>query len=183
MHDTGGVRGGQRVGDLRAVLERVGEAEFAARQNGLESAPLDEFHGDVIGAAIARDIVDGDYVRVVEGRGGFGFLHEALLARRVGEGVVGKQFEGDGAVEVRVARLVHHAHAAFAQFARDGVVRQLLADQGASRNDDCSAGGAYSLRVSRSSRSANTRPKSMAVASVTGVASGARRRSSGTVAP
>jgi len=54
------------------------------------------------------------------------FLHEALLAIGLGEGIAGQHFERNGTVEMAVVGLVDDAHTAFAEFAGYAKVRQLL---------------------------------------------------------
>ena len=71
------------------------------------------------------DFVDHDDVRVLElrGSGGLGGEPPAIGAAR--QGAVQDEFDGDGAVEARLPRLVDDAHAAAGDFAEDFVAGQL----------------------------------------------------------
>ena len=68
------------------------------------------------------DLVDGDDVGVVEGRGGAGLLHEAGAAMRVGEAIGGQDLDRDLAAEAGVAGAVDLAHPAGAE-GREHLVR------------------------------------------------------------
>src|SRR5258708_2898189 len=94
-----------------------------------ERTSADQFHRDIVSAAVARDVVNSYDVRVVEGGGSLRFLDEALLARGVGERIVWKELKCDGTVQMAVLRFVHNTHSAFAQLTCDGVVGQLLSCQ------------------------------------------------------
>ncbi len=76
------------------------------------------------------DVVDGDDVGVVQGRGSLGLLHEAALALGVGDLLRRQDLDGDEAVQVRVAGLVDHAHPALAELLEDLVVRDGSAGHG-----------------------------------------------------
>ena len=86
MNDAGGVRRGQRVGDLDRVLQGLGERRALGTNGVVERAALDVLHGDEVDAGGAVDVVDRDNAGVVEGGGGLGFLDEAAFAIRVGHG-------------------------------------------------------------------------------------------------
>jgi hypothetical protein len=65
------------------------------------------------------ELVDGDDVWVAEAGQGTGFPSEPLGEAWVGRRLGGQDLQGYQAVEGRLARLVHGAHAAFAQEAED----------------------------------------------------------------
>src|SRR6185437_1616072 len=75
-----------------------------------------------------RVVDDGD-VRVLDGRGGLRFLEKAAAALRIVNQVLRQDLERDLAVEPRVGRAIDDAHATAADFARDAIVREGLADK------------------------------------------------------
>ena len=97
MHDAFAMRGVERVGDLHGVLQRARE-----RQRTGELGALDVLHHQVVGA----DIVERADIGVIERCHGAGFTLEAVAEFGGGD------FDGDGAVEARIAGLVDLAHAA-----------------------------------------------------------------------
>jgi len=85
---------------------------------------VDVLHRDEVDAVHVVDIVYGDDVRVVERRGGSRFVHEAPPALGIGNGVRRQHLDCNDAVQMRVAGLVHDAHAALAQFFEHGIMRK-----------------------------------------------------------
>ena len=59
---------------------------------------------------------------MIERRGGFGFLHEAVARLGVTRQLGGKELEDDGAFEVGVFSGVDHAHPATVETIGDAVV-------------------------------------------------------------
>ena len=57
---------------------------------------------------------------------GLRFLNEAPFVVLVGGTIVRQYFQRDEPIELRVAALVDHAHAAFANLLEDGVMQQGL---------------------------------------------------------
>ena len=70
----------QRVGEGDRDAQRLAEAHALARDEGVEGLAGHELHDDEVDALGGLDLVDGDDVRVVEGGGGAGLLHEAGAA-------------------------------------------------------------------------------------------------------
>ena len=64
MRDTFGVRGGQRIGELRAVAEYKVHRQTAFFDTPSQRLALYQFHHQVVGA----DIIKRAYVRMVERR-------------------------------------------------------------------------------------------------------------------
>ena len=83
MNDPGGLRFRQRIGDLDGVLQHLVQLHPAARNQLAERLALNIFHDNEVGAVVAGDVVDGDDVGMIEGRGCFGFLHESPFAIRI----------------------------------------------------------------------------------------------------
>ena len=94
----------------------------------VEGLALDVLHHDEVRAVLGADVVDGDDVGMVQSAGGLGLLHEALLAAGVGDLVGGQDLDRHGAIQMGVACLVDHTHAAFTELRFDPVVVERLAD-------------------------------------------------------
>ena len=130
MDDPGGVGLGQAVGDLDRAAEYVVELHAFAADQLVEGFAFHIFHDHEIEAVVGGDVVYDDDVGMVERGCGLGFLDEPLLALRVGQLLVGEDLDGHDAVEMGVLRLVDGAHAAFADFLQDVVVKKRLAGYG-----------------------------------------------------
>jgi len=76
--------------------------------------------------------MNGDDLRVVQRRGGFGPLDESSFALGVSDLLGGQDLDCDKAIEARVPHLVDHPHPAFAQLLEDLVVADGLANHGRS---------------------------------------------------
>jgi hypothetical protein len=109
------------------IFERGGDAEDDFQRGGfgqrafavhpfLERFAVDEFHGVVVEVVGFACVVDGDDVGVLEAGGGFGFAQKTVGVFGVGGKFGREDFEGDDAVEGGLARAIHCAHAAFADF-------------------------------------------------------------------
>ena len=121
MHDAAAVRGGQRVGDLRAVLERLVEAQ--ARWQRLAGRPsprhppdqgftFEVLHHEVVDAPVGPDVEQRADVAVTQRRGGAGFGFQPPPAIRVGRGIGRQDLQRHRAAQARVARPVDLAHPA-----------------------------------------------------------------------
>ncbi len=130
MDDAGGVSGVESVGDLNRDVEKLIEIDGAIGDEVFEGLAVEEFHGDEGAAFVFADVVDGADVWVVQSGGGLGFALEAGEGLRVGGDIFGEEFEGDETAEAGVFGFVDDAHAAAADFFGDGVVGEVLADQG-----------------------------------------------------
>ena len=76
------------------------------------------------------DVVQRADVRMIERRNRTRLPLEALAELRPRGGLSDDDFDGDGAIEAGVARLVDFPHAAFAELGDDLVRTQALADHG-----------------------------------------------------
>ena len=72
----------------------------------IERPALDVVHDDEVDAAFLPDVVDGDNVRVVEGRCGPGFLDEAPFSFGTSNLLTWKDLQRDEAVQMQVPGLV-----------------------------------------------------------------------------
>ncbi len=102
VDDAGGVGGDERAGDLRRHVERFAHAEGGARQPLAQRLALDVFGDDELRAVHLPDLVDGEDVRMIEGRGGARLLPEALYLVFVMREVFGQELQGDAAAEACV---------------------------------------------------------------------------------
>jgi hypothetical protein len=94
----------------------------------LQGHAVKELHDHERTPIFLADVVNGADVRMVQRRGCLGFTAEAGERLPVMGNVLGKEFEGDEAMQTGVFSFVHHAHAA-AEPADDTVMRDRLADQ------------------------------------------------------
>ena len=131
VDDAGGVRAGEPVGQLAGDVEHLPgrQRELGANQVAQRRA-VHELHDGEGQPGRLADLVDGDDVGVVEGRGRAGLLGESTEAvRDRGEGL-GQELDGDVAAEVEVPRTVDLAHAPRAQLVEELVPAEPHADHG-----------------------------------------------------
>ena len=96
MDDAGRVGGGERIGDLDAVAQRIGQraalrSESVCRAFAASTSSI----AMILGPVGRPDVVDGDDVRVIERRGELGFLHEPAAALLVGDQAGRQNLERD----------------------------------------------------------------------------------------
>src|SRR5262245_11233355 len=130
MNDAALVGLGQRVGDLHDDV--YGLIDGAPARDLFERPPLDIFHDDeAVALAVAFDLVDlvdRNYVGVIEGGRRLGFAQEARPRLRVVIAVVEHHLQGDGAAQPRVFSLIIFAHTARSETLDDTVIRDSFAD-------------------------------------------------------
>src|SRR5579872_5105601 len=119
MGDTGFVRLGEALGDLRGDVENLAQGDKTGLQQLAKGLAGDELHGDVVACAVAAEFVDRDDVWVVESGRGFGFLFKSKQAFDVSGECRGKNFDSDATLEAGVNGVVDLAHAADAERADD----------------------------------------------------------------
>ena len=129
VRDSVLVRGGQAARDLQCVLHRL-----AARdRTGGEAVPQrfagEELRDRVDDAVVRTEVVDAEEIRVREGGDGFGLALEARERGGVRREALGKDFDRDVAVELRVARAVDLSHASGAERPEDLVRAEACAGQ------------------------------------------------------
>src|SRR5436190_5974101 len=125
MNDAGPVRGVERLGDLDRRLEYRGE-RHRCRERDLfaQRHALDQLGGDVILSVDFADLVDGQDIRMIEGRRRLGFLHKTLqLVRNMANFLV-EEFDGYPAAQPRVLGEEDIAHAAAADLGLDPVMEE-----------------------------------------------------------
>ncbi len=122
MDDPLAVRLAQRVRDLGAEPEHVGERQRSFREPILERLAVDELHDQEVDAALAPDVVQRADVRMVERRHRARFALEPLAPLHIVRQRSRQYLDGDGSIEARVARFVDLAHPARAE-RREDLVR------------------------------------------------------------
>ena len=105
----------ERVGDFGANFESLFGGNRALGETVSEALALDAFHDQEISAVLRADAEEGTDIWMIQRGDGFGFAFEAELARRIGRKTCRKGFDGNRAVETRVASAVDFTHTTRAQ--------------------------------------------------------------------
>ena len=122
MENACRVRGGQRVGYLHTVLQRVADTQPAVANHGGERRTGDVLHRHEVDALGLTDVVDSNDVRVIQRGRGSRLLDESFPALWVDRAIRAEELDGDGPAEPRIERTVDDAHAAFTNRRQDLVV-------------------------------------------------------------
>ena len=134
MHDTGVVSGGQPIGDLDGVAQRLIQPDAFAADQAVQRLAGHVLHGDEIHRLPVHlpgvDVENGDDVAIAQGRRGFGLLREARAAIGIGDGGGRQHFDGDGAIQMGVECAIDHAHPSSAQLGFDAIVPESFAYHG-----------------------------------------------------
>jgi hypothetical protein len=109
------------VSDLRRDNQRVGQRERALRQPISEGLAFEVLHDEERGAALLPDVIQRADVGMIELGDRSGFAVEALAELQVASETLGKNLDGDDAIEASVLGLVDFAHPARAQRGEDFV--------------------------------------------------------------
>jgi hypothetical protein len=115
VHDSGPMRGCERIGDLHRDLQRLFERRRAALQPLLERLALEVLHHEEVDIILPSDVVEGADMRMIQSRDAAGFPFEALAQLTRRRHVRGKHLDGHGAIEPRIASAVDLSHAARAE--------------------------------------------------------------------
>ena len=92
-------RVGQRDRDLQKPIQR----HAVLRDQRVERAPLDELHGQEVGAIVVFHGIDRDDVGMIQRGGGARLLLEAAEALLIGADLRGQHLDGDLTTEARIA--------------------------------------------------------------------------------
>ena len=111
MHDARGVRLGQTLGGLMGDIGQLPHGQTACDEEVAQGHALHPFHRDERHAGLLADVVDGQDVRMIQRGGGLRFLLEPAETIGIAGHVARKDLDGNRAIEPRVARAVHLAHA------------------------------------------------------------------------
>ena len=128
MHDSLGVRSIQRVRNFDPQRQHLVLRERLAGSGFLQGPPVEKFHGDKFAAVLLADIVNRANVRMIQRRRCLRFAPKTFQRNRIVRHFNRKEFQGDGAMQPGVFRLVNDAHPTAAKLAEDAVVRERLAD-------------------------------------------------------
>ena len=112
VHDPLPVRLVERVGDLDPVTQELLGRERPLAQAVRQRLALEVLHDEVLGLALAVDVVERADVRMRDLRDRLGLALEPLAQLRVRREVRRQDLDGDRALEPRVPRLVNLPHPA-----------------------------------------------------------------------
>ena len=122
MDDAARVRRRQRIGDRNGDSQHLAEAHTVPRNERIEALPAHVLHHDEIVAVGRLDLVDGDDVRMIEGRGGVGFLDKPAAAILVADAIGRQYLDGHLTIQTRIASAIDLAHPSCAD-EREDLVR------------------------------------------------------------
>jgi hypothetical protein len=114
MDDARGMRGRKRAAGLNRDLENVRQIQSRLRVIAQRTS-VDELRRDERRFAGPADLVDREDVRMIQCRGGPGFLHKPAQAVLVRRDFDRQNLQRDLAIERGVLRQVHLAHPARAE--------------------------------------------------------------------
>ena len=106
---------GQAFGDLVTDLDGALEVELALGDQAADGPAFDVLHGNEHRAVGLVDVIDRGDGWMGDGRGGLGLDQEAAFAHRVGDELGLEKLQGDGPLELGVARPIDDTHAAHSQ--------------------------------------------------------------------
>ena len=130
MDDAPAVRRRQALGDGQRVIRGLARRERPGVQHLAQRAPLEQLAHQIRRALMHAGIVDGEDVRVIQRRQRPGLLLEAPQAVGVAGELPRQHLDRHVAVEPRVPRAEHLAHAARAEPGGDPVLVEGGADHG-----------------------------------------------------
>jgi hypothetical protein len=127
VHDPELMRLSETGRDLRREPYRLFRRQRSSPQALVEGLSLDQLHYQKRGTVLVADVVEGADVGMREPRDRFGFTLQALFPGRIGRETLRQHLDRDVALEPRIARPVHLAHAAGAEESHDFVGPELRA--------------------------------------------------------
>lgn len=125
------MRAMQRLGDLRAVAEHVGERQRSPRDAVGERLSFEQLHDE----EVVADVEEGADVRVRELRDRLRLSLEANLQLHIRSEVIRENLDRDLAIEARVAPLPDLAHTSGPE-TRDDLIRTEACTLANRRHDD-----------------------------------------------
>src|SRR6266568_405545 len=126
VDDSFRMRGVESVGDLDAQIEHRFDLQPLAINHVPERLPLQKFHRDEGSSIDLVNFVDCADVRMVQGRGGFGFALETAEGLRIVRQFLRKELQSDVAAELEVFRLIDNSHPTTADLAHYAVMGNRL---------------------------------------------------------
>ncbi len=116
------VRRVKGVRHLEAILRDSLDLQWPPGNAVLERLPLKDLHNNEVLAFVLVHVVNCADVRMIQGAGGPRFALKAFDRMSVLGKLFREEFQGDVAAKFNIFRLVHHSHAASAQFVHDAVM-------------------------------------------------------------
>ncbi len=147
MDDAALVRGVQRVGNLPRDVQHLVERQRALRDPSRQIVAVDELHHERAHAAAFFQSVNLGDMRMVQGRERLGLASETRQTIGIAREGFGKDLQRDVAIELRIARTKHLAHAAGADRC-DDFVRSDARTHGLHRVRGSYVGRSFSSRQS-----------------------------------
>ena len=109
------VGGRETAGDLPRVVGGFAGRQRPAGHPLVERFSIEDLGDDVRGAGLDADVVDREYVRMIQPAGSSRFLLESAPAIRIVGKCRRQDFDRDVAVQLMIACPIHLAHAPGAQ--------------------------------------------------------------------
>ena len=128
MHDPFAVGGVECVGDVDGKRQQGFQVQRTVADQVLERPAFEIFHDDEGTSVLLANVIDGADIGMVQARSGLGFAAKAAKGVRIVGDIIGKELEGDEAVQAQIFGLVDDAHPAATEFFNHFVVRDSLAD-------------------------------------------------------
>ena len=101
---------GQPASDLLAVLHGLAYGDTPVCQARPQRFPLEQLRDDERHTLVAPDVVDRQYVRMVEGAGGLRFLPKAPQPLRIPHHLLRQDFDGHVALQAGIPRAIDFSH-------------------------------------------------------------------------
>ena len=121
MHDARLMSGREALGDLTSDVQELARRQRPGGEEVRQGPAFDELHDHVGRGVLLADVVDGDDVGIVEGRGRPRLAFESRQVRAVRGQLRREHLDRDAAVQPRVPRRVNLPHSACAEWRQDFV--------------------------------------------------------------
>jgi len=128
VDDADSVRRVERVGNLDGQVQNAIQGHRVSFDTMLQGGAFQQLHHQEVLAFVLVNVVNGADVRVIQGGGGTRLALKTLQRLQVLLHVFRQKLQRHFAAEAKVLGLVHHAHAAPAQFLQHAVMRNGLPD-------------------------------------------------------
>ena len=120
----------ERVGNLDGIAQHLIQRQRAFLQMLRQGFTFDVLHHEIVGSVLMANIVENADVRMIQTGNGSRFALEALAKLLPARVVVWKDFDGDDAVETRIAGAIHLTHSSRSNAGENFVGTQTLASRG-----------------------------------------------------
>ena len=122
MQDAAQVGVVDRTGHQRQQLNRLARLVEVVADMLFQTAPLDQFHAEIVAALAFANFVDGDDVRMIEPGSRLGFDAKAADGVGGGQSLGQDHFQGDNAIEAALPGPVDDSHAAASDLVQEFVI-------------------------------------------------------------